>query len=278
MLRGVSTCGWTDECKQTFEVVKRYLIEPPIRSSPKSDKQLYMYLVVSDCVAHQVIVLTNQPLRVTLHKLDLSGRMLTWAIELSEHGIKYQSRASGSRVGRENYPKTGSKRTDFAYRSPRFTLINDHLYRQSFGGPYLRCLSDLKPKYVLTELHEGVCGNHPSGQTLVHCAHTYAPIPHIPSEALNPITSPWLFVLWGMDKIDPLLVVVAQKKFLLVATDYFSKWVEAEDYANIKDKDVSKFVWKKHHVSVRSPMSDCGRYWTAIWQYRLPNILLGVKH
>ena len=26
--------------------------------------------------------------------------------------------------------------------------------------------------------------------------------------------------------------------------DYFSKWVEAEAYANIKDKDVTKFVWK----------------------------------
>ncbi|RVX22133.1 Gag-Pol polyprotein [Vitis vinifera] len=37
---------------------------------------------------------------------------------------------------------------------------------------------------------------------------------------------------------------VAQKKFLLVATDYFSKWVEAEAYASIKDKDVTKFVWK----------------------------------
>ncbi|RVW42656.1 hypothetical protein CK203_098275 [Vitis vinifera] len=33
--------------------------------------------------AHQVIVLTNQPLRVTLHKLNLSGRMLKWAIELT---------------------------------------------------------------------------------------------------------------------------------------------------------------------------------------------------
>ncbi|RVX12436.1 hypothetical protein CK203_011820 [Vitis vinifera] len=33
----------------------------------------------------------------------------------------------------------------------------------------------------------------------------------------------------------------AQKKFLLVATDYFSKWVEAEAYASIKDKDVTKF-------------------------------------
>ena len=31
---------------------------------------------------------------------------------------------------------------------------------------------------------------------------------------------------------------------MLVVTDYFSKWVEAEAYASIKDKDVSKFLWK----------------------------------
>ena len=35
-----------------------------------------------------------------------------------------------------------------------------------------------------------------------------------------------------------------QKKFLLVATDYFNKWVEAEAYASIKDEDISKYVWK----------------------------------
>ena len=29
-----------------------------------------------------------------------------------------------------------------------------------------------------------------------------------------------------------------------MAIDYFNKWVEIEAYANIKDKDVSKFVWK----------------------------------
>lgn len=44
--------------------------------------------------AHQIIVLTNQPLKSILHKLDLSGRMLKWAIDLSEYRIKYQPRLS----------------------------------------------------------------------------------------------------------------------------------------------------------------------------------------
>ena len=31
---------------------------------------------------------------------------------------------------------------------------------------------------------------------------------------------------------------------MLVAVDYFTKWVEAEALANIRDVDVKKFVWK----------------------------------
>ena len=31
---------------------------------------------------------------------------------------------------------------------------------------------------------------------------------------------------------------------MLVAVDYFTKWVEAETLANIQDVDVKKFVWK----------------------------------
>ena len=34
------------------------------------------------------------------------------------------------------------------------------------------------------------------------------------------------------------------KRYLLVGTDYFTKWVEAEPLANIKDVDAKKFVWK----------------------------------
>ncbi|RVW82241.1 Transposon Ty3-I Gag-Pol polyprotein [Vitis vinifera] len=153
-------------------------------------------------------------------------------------------------------------------QAARFTLIGEHLYKRSFTGPHLRCLGHPEAQYVLAELHEGICGNHTGGRSLAHRAHSqgyywptmkkdaavyvqkcnkcqiYAPIPHMPSAALKSVSGPWPFAQWGMDIVGPLPAAPAQKKFLLVATDYFSKWVEAEAYASIKDKDVTKFVWK----------------------------------
>ena len=35
-----------------------------------------------------------------------------------------------------------------------------------------------------------------------------------------------------------------KQEISLVGTDYFSKWVEAEPLANIRDVDAKRFVWK----------------------------------
>ena len=42
--------------------------------------------------AHPIVVLTNIPLQSTIHKPDLSRRMVRWAVELSEYGIWYKPR------------------------------------------------------------------------------------------------------------------------------------------------------------------------------------------
>lgn len=42
--------------------------------------------------------------------------------------------------------------------------------------------------------------------------------------------------------MGPFPIVSAQKKFLLVATNYFRKWVEIEVFAIIKDKNVTRFL------------------------------------
>ena len=50
--------------------------------------------------------------------------------------------------------------------------------------------------------------------------------------------------------------------FVLVAGDYFTKWVEAEALVNIQDVDVKKFVWRnivtRFGVPPESLVSDNG--------------------
>ena len=53
----------------------------------------------------------------------------------------------------------------------QYWLSEDHrLYRRSFERPYLLCLHPSKVDELLTELHEGVCGNHVGGRSLAHRA------------------------------------------------------------------------------------------------------------
>ena len=61
---------------------------------------------------------------------------------------------------------------------------------------------------------------------------------------LNPLSSPWPFAQWGLDIIRPFPNAVGNKRYLLVGTNYFTKWVEAEPLANIRAADAKKFVWK----------------------------------
>ena len=44
----------------------------------------------------------------------------------------------------------------------------------------------------------------------------------------------WPFYKWGIDVVGPLPMATGQQKFMPVATDYFTKWAEAEAYAQIK--------------------------------------------
>ena len=67
---------------------------------------------------------------------------------------------------------------------------------------------------------------------------------HQPRGFLNPLSSPWPFAQWGLDIVGPFPKAARNKKYLLVDTDYFIKWVEVEPLANIRDVDVKKFLWK----------------------------------
>lgn len=66
----------------------------------------------------------------------------------------------------------------------------------------------------------------------------HAPNIKQPAEALSTVSSPYIFMKWSMDIVGPMLTAPGGLKFLLVITDYFSKWIEAGAFSLIKDTDV----------------------------------------
>ncbi|XP_014499228.1 uncharacterized protein LOC106760287 [Vigna radiata var. radiata] len=159
-------------------------------------------------------------------------------------------------------------RTEESKQVARYVMVGEELYRRGYVTPMLKCLSKDESEYVMQELHERICGRHGSGRSLraralragfywptmekdcqafvVKClaCQKHGNIIRTPAAALSAIVSPWPFAQWGMDIVGPFPTSRSQFKFLLVAIDYFTKWVEAEPLAKISASQVQNFVWR----------------------------------
>jgi hypothetical protein len=64
-----------------------------------------------------------------------------------------------------------------------------------------------------------------------------------PASTLHPIIKPWLFRGWGLDFIGEVHPSSTKgHRFVLVATDYFTKWVEAVPLKHMTHHEVISFV------------------------------------
>ena len=67
------------------------------------------------------------------------------------------------------------------------------------------------------------------------------------------MSNPWPFAKWGLDIVGPFPKTVGNKRYMLVDTDYFTKWVETEPLANIRNADTKKFIWRNIVTRFRVP-------------------------
>ncbi|XP_061347978.1 uncharacterized protein LOC133293426 [Gastrolobium bilobum] len=156
-----------------------------------------------------------------------------------------------------------------ARKASFYTIINKQLYKKGFSSPMLKCLDPQQAQYVISEVHEGIDGHHMEGKSLsrkqlrvgyfwptmeedskkqvrqcVKCQE-HADLDHAPPEKLSSMMSPWPLYQWGMDILGSLPVAVGGMKWLLVAIDYFSKWIEAEALATISANKVRRFFYRQ---------------------------------
>ncbi|KAL0448431.1 UNVERIFIED_CONTAM: hypothetical protein Slati_1399500 [Sesamum latifolium] len=79
---------------------------------------------------------------------------------------------------------------------------------------------------------------------LVKKCQEHANITHLPAAPLQPIQSSCPFDKWGMDIVGKLPRAPGQWEYLILAVDYFSKWMEAEALSKISKKEVMTFGGK----------------------------------
>ncbi|XP_073314713.1 uncharacterized protein [Primulina huaijiensis] len=179
-------------------------------------------------------------------------------------------------------PNNPSEARKLKTKCSRYVIVGELLYRTSFASQLLRCLSYQEADYVLREIHEGCCGNHLGAYALArkvllvgYCCPSvlhdaqelvmscdscqrHAQLHHQPPAMMKAITTACPFDQCGMDIVVPFPIAPAQKKFQLVAVDYFSKWVEAEPLVRINENDVLKFLWKSIVCRDGVPRSKLG--------------------
>jgi len=65
----------------------------------------------------------------------------------------------------------------------------------------------------------------------------------VPAAKLHPIIKPWPFRGWGLDFIGEIHPSSSKgHRFVLVATDYFTKWTETVALKNMTHKEVIEFI------------------------------------
>ncbi|PNX86818.1 gag-pol polyprotein, partial [Trifolium pratense] len=170
---------------------------------------------------------------------------------------------------KDELPKEKEKAFKLKKMAAWYSMVGDKLYKRGFASPLLLCVSKEEAKRIMSEVHEGSCGSHIGSRALAgkilragfywpdihddtvmyvrNCdkCQRHANLHHVPGEPLKSVLSPWPFFMWGVDIVGPFPVGYKQARWIIVAVDYFTKWIEAEPVSSISPEQVKIFYWKK---------------------------------
>ncbi|XP_052117555.1 uncharacterized protein LOC127747557 [Arachis duranensis] len=197
--------------------------------------------------------MTREP-AVTLHVSRLGSSWLDPITSFLEHGKLPDDEKDAAKLRRE---------------AAKYAVIQGQLFRKGLNQALLKCLHPDQTDYVLREVHEGCCGHHIGGKALarkliragyywpsmmadskefvkkcVKCQEN-ANFHRAPASELSLLTSSRPFSQWGVDLLGPFPVGPGQVKYLIVAIDYYTKWIEAEPLASISSSNCKKFMWRQ---------------------------------
>jgi hypothetical protein len=152
-------------------------------------------------------------------------------------------------------------------KAVKFCILDNSLYWKDPGGILLSCLLENDAKRAIEEFHKGDCGGHHYWKTTMHkilrvgyywptifadvykevssCheCHIFDGRRKLQPLPLKSISVEAPFMQWGLDfigEINPPSSV--QHKWILMTTDYFTKWIEAIPTKQATDAVIIQFL------------------------------------
>nr|GEV16690.1 reverse transcriptase domain-containing protein [Tanacetum cinerariifolium] len=208
--------------------------------------------------------LSKQVLVEVLETKSIAGKEVTAVIE--EEGPTWMTELVDY-LNKGILPGDEKETRKVRLKARQYELMEGVIYKRSFLTPWLRCVGPLQAEYIMREVHEGSCSMHAGPRSVVAKAvrlgyywqtmhrdardmirkcsdcQIHRPVTRHPQQPLTPILAPWPFYKWGIDIAGPFPEGPGKVKFLIVAMDYFTKWIEAKAVATIIGGQVKKFVW-----------------------------------
>ncbi|GKA26257.1 reverse transcriptase domain-containing protein [Tanacetum coccineum] len=205
-------------------VITDQLIQQVPRSENKKADALSK--ITSTCFAY----LSKQVLVEELKEKSISATEVLVVVE--EEGDTWMTPIFKYLTDR-TFPVIEEKARAVRRKSWRFSIINGILYKK-----ILPRTMDATGYYWST-MHED------ARRLIKACkdCQVHKPIPRNPQQKLSLITSPWSFYMWGIDIAGSFLKGPGKVKFLIVAIDYFTKWIEAKPVTTITGNQIKKFMW-----------------------------------
>jgi hypothetical protein len=153
-------------------------------------------------------------------------------------------------------------------RTRPYVIIEGELYKHGVCSPLLKCLSRIEGIELMKEIHAGLCGSHIGSRPLLgkvfrqgfywpkaasdaadlvqkcencqKCARDQKQL----SSLTQLIQPTWPLQRWGLDLLGPLPPAQGNLRYVVVAVEYFSKWIEAKPSTIITSATVQKFFWQ----------------------------------
>jgi ribonuclease HI len=153
-------------------------------------------------------------------------------------------------------------------RTRLYVIIEGELYKHGVCSPLLKCLSRAEGIKLMKEIHAGLCGSHIGSRPLLgkvfrqgfYCPKAASDAAELvqkcencqkcardkkqPSSLTQLIQPNWPLQRWGLDLLCPLPPAQGNLRYVVVAVEYFSKWIEAKPLATITSVTVQKFFWQ----------------------------------